>query len=403
MKRSNVSTASGQESLVVGRFGSDSQTSSKSIVLKLTDECNQAIGRAVEMGWPVRVVSTKTGITIEVGVSDTSVATFTCNQQRLNGNIDAVNQENATSFQNVSSLKTKLVVNATDKSFADTRQKVVKLVELQSQKQTKTTDTKTTSNSRKRAANAGNDNVFAMPMGPAPKKARHPARTATRRKVASRNVDHNVLRTVAQPKQKVVNSEVSQKSVNCVVQSKQNATTPRSEVGSHSNSKVQNVVNSTQNVLKSVNKEKKVDSDAKTKVVTPEAEPKTVNSNSKPKPGALTSEITCTTNWLAAFPEVVDAKKCARYTQLFESAYPSYIKSNERLAKVYQEFAELKKRYESAELDDKIETGQKLHELHERYESDADFYKCRKEHLMLHFKLETLRTRISEWKEKQAQ
>ncbi|CAD5209753.1 unnamed protein product [Bursaphelenchus okinawaensis] len=108
------------------------QTSSKSVALKLTAECNKAIQKAIEMGWPVRIVSTETGVTIEVGNSSTSVCTFTCKQQRLNGNVEAVSQTGTTRFEKVSSLKNKLVVNDTDKSFADARHQIAKLADVQS-------------------------------------------------------------------------------------------------------------------------------------------------------------------------------------------------------------------------------------------------------------------------------
>ncbi|CAD5228534.1 unnamed protein product [Bursaphelenchus okinawaensis] len=156
----------------VQKLENDSQSTNKSFVLKLTAECQKAIERAIQMGWPVRMVSTKTEVKVEVGISDTSVATFTCNQQRLNGDIDAVSQ--GQSLKKVSPLNTKLVINATNNSFAAAQQKVVKMAELQSQKQTKNKDTKISDSSRKRSAETSsrNKNDFATPIRPASKKTK---------------------------------------------------------------------------------------------------------------------------------------------------------------------------------------------------------------------------------------
>ncbi|CAD5209755.1 unnamed protein product [Bursaphelenchus okinawaensis] len=121
----------------------------------------------------------------------------------------------------------------------------------------------------------------------------------------------------------------------------------------------------------------------------------------KPKSCCLTSDIPCLIDWFSTYPEVEDAKTCARYTELFESAYPTYVKYNVKLAEVYQEFARFQKIYDYAEFEDKIKAAQRLQQLHDKYDSDAEFYKLRKEHLTHHLKLEALRRRIEEWNEKQ--
>ncbi|CAD5228536.1 unnamed protein product [Bursaphelenchus okinawaensis] len=150
-------------------------------------------------------------------------------------------------------------------------------------------------------------------------------------------------------------------------------------------------------------------SEAKSTAINPEDRPTTETSEARPNTintekstiRALTSKIACSTDWNYVFTEIKNDKKCKLYTDLFENAYPVYIEYNNMLTKVYDEFAELKKAYKNAEPEDKVEKYVKLQQLHERYESDADFYKCRQDHHELHSKLEALRKRIVEYNQKQ--
>ncbi|CAD5218802.1 unnamed protein product [Bursaphelenchus okinawaensis] len=169
-----------QKRTILGKLHNDENTGTqRSFMLKLTDECNQALGKAIELNWPVRVISTKTGVIMEVGTSSSSVTKFNCSQQALNGSLDAVCQDATTSFHNVSSIKTKLVVNATDKTFAETREKAAKLVELEAKKKTKETDLgKNSMNNRKRPLNtvplSNKANLFAKPNPSASKRTSPP-------------------------------------------------------------------------------------------------------------------------------------------------------------------------------------------------------------------------------------
>ncbi|CAD5216641.1 unnamed protein product [Bursaphelenchus okinawaensis] len=342
---SNVAKAVGQKTPGFEKL-EKCQGSSKSIALKLTAECNKAIQKAIEIGWPVRIVSAETDVTIEVGNSINSVCTFTSKQQRLN-------------------------VNGTEKSFSGTRDKVVKLAELQSQQQTKTELTKTSANNKKRTVTpfeSGSDRSFAIPEEPAVK----------RFKQTSQNV------------------RTSKTDVNC-------------DKNQSSTKKL--VDRSAQNVVKETTENPDADSDDNPESVNTDGKSTTMNSDVKhdwanlyarPKSCCLTSEIPYLIDWLETFPEVKDAKTCALYTELFESAYPTYGgAANQKLAAVYQEFVQLQKIYKYAELEDKYKANQTLQELHDKYDADVEFYKLRKEHLTLHLKLEALRRRIEEWNEKQ--
>uniref|UniRef100_A0A1I7S365 OCEL domain-containing protein n=1 Tax=Bursaphelenchus xylophilus TaxID=6326 RepID=A0A1I7S365_BURXY len=168
---------------VLGKLHSDEKARSRrSFMLKLTDECNQALSKAIEMNWPVRVISTKTGVIVDVGIGPNISTKFNCSQQTLNGTLDAVCQDAPTSFQTISSVKTKLVVNATEKTFAETREKAAKLVEQELKKKTKETElSKNNMANRKRPLNVippnGKPNVFAKPSPSLPKRTSPPLPT----------------------------------------------------------------------------------------------------------------------------------------------------------------------------------------------------------------------------------
>lgn len=76
---------------------------------------------------------------MEIGTGNGSSTRFNCTQQTLNCSMDVIAQESTSSYNAVSSLNTKLVVNATDKSFAETREKAQKLVEQEQKKMAKET------------------------------------------------------------------------------------------------------------------------------------------------------------------------------------------------------------------------------------------------------------------------
>lgn len=75
-------------------------------------------------------------VRIHVGNGTASPTIFQCTQQALANSIDAIYRDSTTtnSYQTVSSLNTKLTVNATEKTFAETREKAHKLVEEESRK-----------------------------------------------------------------------------------------------------------------------------------------------------------------------------------------------------------------------------------------------------------------------------
>lgn len=130
----------------------DNARSRRSLVLKLTDECNQALNKAIEMNLPVRIISTKEGIIVEIGNVNGSTSRFKCTQQSLNCSMDVVANEATSSYSTVSSLNTKLVVNATDKTFAETREKAQKLAEQEQRKMAKDTLVIGKSNKTKKGA-----------------------------------------------------------------------------------------------------------------------------------------------------------------------------------------------------------------------------------------------------------
>lgn len=68
-----------------------------------------------------------------------SPTVFQCSQQVLPGAVDAICRDPSTNgaYQTVSSLNTKIVVNATEKTFAETRMKAQKLAEEESKKMAK--------------------------------------------------------------------------------------------------------------------------------------------------------------------------------------------------------------------------------------------------------------------------
>jgi histone H3/H4 len=76
---------------------------------------------------------------IEVGNGTSTPTVFQCSQQNQPGAVDAIVRDLSlpSTYQTVSSLETKLIVNATEKSFAETREKVQKIAEEESRKTVK--------------------------------------------------------------------------------------------------------------------------------------------------------------------------------------------------------------------------------------------------------------------------
>ncbi|KAI6239696.1 RNA polymerase II elongation factor ELL [Aphelenchoides fujianensis] len=98
-------------------------------LLRLTDECQSAIKEAAKQNRRVQGAMT---ISIENGTK--TPTTFTCTQQRLPGAVDAICQEPSGTFRTVAAITNKLVVNATERTFADTRVKMQKLAEEEHKK-----------------------------------------------------------------------------------------------------------------------------------------------------------------------------------------------------------------------------------------------------------------------------
>lgn len=73
-------------------------------------------------------------MTISIENGTKSPTTFTCTQQRLPGAVDAICQEPSGGFRTVAAITNKLVVNATERTFADTRVKMQKLAEEEHKK-----------------------------------------------------------------------------------------------------------------------------------------------------------------------------------------------------------------------------------------------------------------------------
>uniref|UniRef100_A0A914XHM8 RNA polymerase II elongation factor ELL N-terminal domain-containing protein n=1 Tax=Plectus sambesii TaxID=2011161 RepID=A0A914XHM8_9BILA len=105
------------------------------LMVKLTDECLAALKSARSAGHAMRLIVDGQGGTLEIGQG---VAKFRFVAQQLPGpTSDAIQWDRANGYSTVASIATKIQIQATDKTFAETREKAQKLAEEEKKKATK--------------------------------------------------------------------------------------------------------------------------------------------------------------------------------------------------------------------------------------------------------------------------
>uniref|UniRef100_A0A915E1W2 OCEL domain-containing protein n=1 Tax=Ditylenchus dipsaci TaxID=166011 RepID=A0A915E1W2_9BILA len=109
-----------------------------SVIIKLTDECSAAIHEAVKNKQRLRMHYTRDACIVEIGDPDSAdFKRFSCSVSSIHQPVDGVYYDAANErYQTISAVDTKFQVKATDKSFADTREKTQKLLEEQQKRKT---------------------------------------------------------------------------------------------------------------------------------------------------------------------------------------------------------------------------------------------------------------------------
>jgi hypothetical protein len=135
----DAATTSDQR-LEVSALHTEAKPSQSCLLLKLTDECNAAIHKALSDKLPIRVNFGKNSASVEIGRPGSETIRFQCMLQKQDSPVDAICLENGKrggGYGNVTPLSAKLQVQATDKTFAETREKAKKLADEEQKKKTK--------------------------------------------------------------------------------------------------------------------------------------------------------------------------------------------------------------------------------------------------------------------------
>ena len=136
---STSNAQSGQESSHFDVFGfANEELAQTSLLLKLTDECNAAIKDAIKSKSSIRMIVRNGETTIEVNGADGTLLKFKCIlQNQTETDVIACDLKQKL-YKNIGPPTTaKLQVQATEKTFADVKQKTQKLMEEEQQRKIK--------------------------------------------------------------------------------------------------------------------------------------------------------------------------------------------------------------------------------------------------------------------------
>uniref|UniRef100_A0A915CPY7 Uncharacterized protein n=1 Tax=Ditylenchus dipsaci TaxID=166011 RepID=A0A915CPY7_9BILA len=156
------------------------------VQLKMTDECCAAFRKAVDEKKNVRIIYEPSYCVIQIGYDNIDFLSFTCAASAVkDSSVDALKCVNG-KYELLSSVNTKIQVNATEKTFAATREKSQKLKDEQDKKKAKDvvhTKSRSATSKTKPVLSASNPKQMALPKVTKPIAPLNRSRKSSRSKI----------------------------------------------------------------------------------------------------------------------------------------------------------------------------------------------------------------------------
>lgn len=431
-----------------------------SLLLKLTDECSAAIRNAVNSKCPVRM-HVKNGVaTIEVCDRDGSCINFKCSFQNQPATDTICYDPKQNVYRNVgTATTTKIQVQATDKTFAEMKEKTQRLVEAEQQRKAKdiskiqrpsaaskkpiqnhqsnnslirknmptTTSGHSNTNNILAKLNALKRTHSPSPLNIGPTKVKRVEKPLER---PTPSVAKEV-KNIKQEENASKNMDMAVKAVRSTEDNDRRNTTPQ-----YAKKLEFAAANTVKNDPFYVPKRKPLHrppsiSPASTTTSTPKtispplaiARPASVDSaqlqhssscspedlinnqeeNSRQQDeGSMTLPTKLSCDWSLKFGKITSKEEAKQYHGIFKEDYPEYRKCYDLMEKVAVEFRTLQTKLTSAKSDaERFEVEDQIRTKFASYQCNQDFLQQRVRHSDLRAKLDLLKSRLKEWSDKE--
>ncbi|CAK5030367.1 unnamed protein product [Meloidogyne enterolobii] len=430
-----------------------------SVLLKLTDECSAAIRNAVNSKCQIRM-HIKNGVaTIEIRDRDGACINFKCSFQNQPATDTICYDPKQNVYRNVgTTTTTKIQVQATDKTFAEMKEKTQRLVEAEQQRKAKDISKiqRPSAASKKPILNQSSNsltkkNVPATTFGhsntnnilaklSALKRTHSPSPlnvAAAKVKRVEKPLERSTPLAAKEVKN-IKQEELAPKSMDMAVKAiRSTEDNERQNTLTHYPKKIEfAAANNAKNDPFYVPKRKPLHrppsiSPASTTTSTPKtispplamARPASVDSaqlqhSSSCSPedlinnqeengrqqdeGSMTLPTKLSCDWSLKFGKIASKEEAKRYHGIFKEDYPEYRKCYDLMEKVAVEFRALQTKLTSAKSDvDRFEVEDQIRSKFASYQCNQDFLQQRVRHSDLRAKLDLLKCRLKEWSDKE--
>ncbi|KAI6206791.1 hypothetical protein M3Y94_00953700 [Aphelenchoides besseyi] len=427
----------------------------RAALLRLTDECQAAIREAIKQKRRVNLKVDDKTITIVVENGTSTPAEFPCSEKLLPGAVDSICHDASGTFRSVASIGSKFVVNATERTFSETREKMQKLAEGEQRKSAQKIDfvnTKPTASKRPfmKAAFTSNRTPAIKPFASKPTVST--SQTSTPKSTAAAHAStafaptrksHDLLPIPT--KKPLVPPSFSSPSPKRARESEKPAPTIRKPTEPTKSSSSTKFIESTKSVepTKSIESTKTIESTKPAETSPPlkksrmTAELRTNNGSemkvakppplmslqlektkineslktqslvSAPKPPKSTTPtpeqtpIKSLQQYERDYPPITDSKQAIHYHETFEKDYPVYRRCHACISRVSNEFNDLKQRLDRtvAGSTEQATIIGRIEEAYARYKRDINYAGNRRRHAELHSKLMVLKRRLTAYEQ----
>lgn len=419
------------------------ESAQTSLMLKLTDECSAAIRSAVKHKLPIRMHVRNGEATIEVPQNNGDVLNFKCSLQNQPATDTIYFDPQRKIYKNIGSTTTaRLQVQATDKTFAEMKEKTQRLVEAEQQRKTKDmTQGKTMKGHQKSAHN----HIMAQNY----RNKNSPLTTTTTTTMANTNSirakfgaattsslatkrTHSPLpptKVIVPPKRRELDGPSIKKEVMNVKQ-EQKIGSPYSSTNNNNNDKKNLFYIPNRKPIQQQHRAPSI-SPASTATSTPKTIspplamtcPASVDSTQlqhssscspedtvlgpeeqhlqqKQQIGSITLSVKPSEDWSRQFGKIETSADAKRYLNIFKSDYPEYRQCYDELERVANEFRALQNALKNAvEHSERFRVEAQIRSKFAAYQCDTDFLRKRQRHHDLRAKLEVIKQALSTWNE----
>ncbi|KAI6180966.1 hypothetical protein M3Y98_00778400 [Aphelenchoides besseyi] len=415
----------------------------RAALLRLTDECQAAIREAIKHKRRVNLKVNDKTMTIVVENGTSTPAKFTCSEQRLPGAVDSICHDASGAFRSVASIGNKFVVNPTERTFSETREKMQKLAEEEQRKSAQKIDfvnTKPTATKRPFLKTAFTSNKTSAIKPFASKPTISSSQTSTPKSTAAVHASTAFAPTrkshdlMPIPTRKPLAApSFSSPSPKCACESEKPAPPIRKPIEQTKSTNSTKSIDST----KSVDAKKPIETSPPLKKPRMVAELRTNNGKemkvakppplmslqlektkineprknqslvSAPKPEKSTTPtpqqlpIKSMQQYERDYPPITDTKQAIHYHETFEKDYPIYRRCHERISRVSNEFNDLKQRLDRTVAGSTEQSAiiRRIEESYDRYKADHNYAENRRRHAELHSKLIVLKRRLTAYEQ----